>query len=280
MVKPEAGFSVHGEPRGKLHSWGESGPAISLIVVHHRQPQVLAKMLRSVAEQDIDLEVLVANASPEVALPELPGPCRILEVDNHGYAAVVNQALEDASGEIIVICNCDVVLRPGCLSRAVAYLRAHPDVGVVAPQLANGDGSPQHNGRRFYTWLTALWARCPLRRFVPRPSFFSRYLMADEQCDAPRDVDWLIGALLVVRRTALVHPSRAFDPRYRFYMEDVDFCLDMWQRGWRVVQLPEIMATHLHRRASKKVLSKPGFHHFVSFMKFLLKYRGLPQRAT
>lgn len=280
MKEPAWAGHICDQPQSEPHPLEEPRPPISVIVVHHRQPEVLGKMLDSLAKQNVNFEVLVANASPATTLEGLPVSCRVLAVDNRGYGRAVNQALEHASGQIIALCNSDVVLRAGCLSSAVQFLKRHGDVGVVAGQLVNVDGSLQYNARRFYTWLDALWARCPLRRFMSPPAFFSRYLMADEPCNRPRDVDWLIGALLVVRREALAHPNRAFDPRYRFYMEDVDFCLDMWQRGWRIVQVPEIMASHLHGRASRRVLSRAGFHHFASFVRFLLKHRGLPQRTT
>jgi GT2 family glycosyltransferase len=258
----------------------ESAQRVSVIAAHYRQPDVLARMAATIDAQGIDLELVVANASPEVALSGLPENCRVFNVENRGYAAAVNRALEYASGDVLVVCNSDVFLADGCITKAVEYLRSHKDVGVVAPQLANADGSPQHNARRFYTWLSALWARFPMRSLLPRPRFFTRYLMADERCGEARDVDWLMGALLVVRRSALRRPDRVFDPRYRFYMEDVDFCLDMWRRGWRVVQLPQTGAVHLHARGSRRVLSRPGYHHAMSFLKFLLKHHGLPQRTA
>lgn len=251
---------------------------VSVIVVHHRQPRALARMVASLSRQAIAVEVLVVNALSDAPLRGLPRGCRVLTVANTGYAGAVNAALAYARGEIVAICNADVVLPAGGLSQAVEHLRENDDVGVVAPRLVNGDGSCQHSARRFYTWPAVFWARLPFRGRLSPPGFFRRYLMMGDPRDPARDVDWAIGAMLIVRRSALEDPGCVFDPRYRFYMEDVDFCLDMWRRGWRVVQLSQLVVEHLHTRASSKVLSRAGFHHIVSFLKFLAKHRGLPRR--
>lgn len=265
--------------RTEKDSHCSSVPEVSLIVVHYRQRLLLERMLQSVGEQSLDVEILIADASGDIARSALSPNVRVCPVENNGYAAAVNSVALLARGDILAVCNADVILHEDCLYELVDYLRRNNDAAVVAPQLVNADGSPQNNARRFYTWRSALWARCPLRGVMSHPGFFRRYLMADEPCGAARSVDWVMGAFFVIRREALLTPGEVFDTRYRFYMEDVDLCLDMWRRGWKVVQLPQAVATHMHGRASRKVISRAGFHHFASFAKFLLKHHGLPQRA-
>lgn len=237
-------------------------------------------MLLSVPSGDHDIEVLVTNTSPDVELPLVTEGCRVFKMKNRGYAAGVNRALAVARGEVLVICNADIVIPPGVIEGAVEFLGRNEDVGVVAPRLVNADGSSQNSARRFYSWRAALWARCPLRKLLGPVASFRRYLMMDEAAEGPRDVDWAIGAMFVVRRAALSNPDEVFDPRYCLYMEDVDLCLDMWRNGWRVVQLPGLDVTHTHRRASGRVFSRAGLHHFASFLKFVLKHGGLPQRVA
>jgi GT2 family glycosyltransferase len=257
----------------------ESSPLVSVIVVHYNQPGALGEMITSVLKQGANIEIIVVNASRDVALPAVARDCRVLNIDNVGFAAGANRGLEVARGEFLAICNSDILLPAGTVEGAVDYLVRNPDVGVVAPRLANEDGSEQHGARRFYDWRSALWARCPLRGIMKPPKFFRRQLMLGERTDGPADVDWAFGAMLFVRRAALVEPMRVFDPRYYLYMEDVDLCLEMWQRGWRVVLLPHLEVTHLHNRASRRLLSRAFFHHAASFLKFVLKHGGLPQGA-
>jgi len=56
---------------------------------------------------------------------------------NRGQSAALNLALGHASGEYIAILDSDDLFMPGKLSAQVAYLREHPEVGLV---YGNGQG--------------------------------------------------------------------------------------------------------------------------------------------
>jgi len=282
-------FAIEPEERtrGKLHPPPEETLAaqvdVSIIAVHYRQPELLERMLAGLAPGEVKFEVIIVNASPEieVAVPRgLPYPARLITARNRGYAYAVNKGLALARGELVAACNVDIDLTARVLTQAVDYMRGHPGTGVLAPDLVYPDGAKQYSARRFYTWWVAAWARLPWRSRMKPPLFYRAHLMMDEPAVGPREVDWAVGAMLVVRRDALARPDEIFDPRYRLYFEDVDLCLDMWKRGWKVVQLPNLRIVHRYSRASRKAFSAAGLHHAVSFVKFALKHRGLPQKGA
>jgi len=254
---------------------------LSVIVVHYRQSELLERMLRSLRGQGRFFEVIVVNVSPEIepAVPEERDfPLKILTVANRGYADACNIGLGVARGEVIALCNADVEMTRGVLAAAMGYFDRHEDVGLIAPRLLNSDGSVQLSARRFYTWPVALWARCPLRKFV-KPGFFRRHFLDGTQVRPLREIDWAVGAVLFLRRAALADRRRAMDPRYRLYMEDVDLCLQTWRMGWKVVQASDMRVYHRYQRRSRRLLSAAALHHLSSFAKFVLKYGGLPQRS-
>jgi len=267
---------------GSQSAHSSPAPILSLIIVHYHRPDSLRRMLLSIRNEDVPLEVIVVNSSPDVELP-LPRSSfktRVVPYANRGYARGCNAGLALAAGEFIAACNDDLLFPPGVLSTAVKYLERNPSVGVLAPALTSSAGRPQNSARRFYTWPVVMWARCPLRRDGSLPSFYRRHLLLDQPSPSARDVDWAIGAALFVRRSALADPSRVFDPRYFLYFEDVDLCADMWRRGWKVVQLPSLHIEHHYSRASRRLPSPAAAHHCISLLKFLLKHRGLPRRTT
>ena len=254
---------------------------LSIIAVHYRQNKLLKRMLRSLCGREPFFEVIVVNVAPRVEPaipPDFDFPLKILTVANRGYADACNKGLSVARGEAIALCNADIELAPGVLSSAMRYFDAHDDVGLIAPRLLNADGSPQHSARRFYTWPVALWARCPLRNLLRAPGFFRRHFLEDETGPGLREIDWAVGAVLFVRRAALADQGRAMDSRYHLYMEDVDLCLGMWHGGWKVVQALDMRVYHRYQRRSRRLLSLAACHHVASFLKFVLKHRGLPER--
>jgi N-acetylglucosaminyl-diphospho-decaprenol L-rhamnosyltransferase len=111
---------------------------------------------------------------------------------------------------------------------------------------------------------------------------------------APREVDWVSGACLLVRRRA-AEAAGLLDERYFLYCEDVDFCASVRATGGRVYFTPAAEIVHLRGRSG---LANPGArndayrrsqlafyekHHpkWAPFLRFYLGLRGkLPARAA
>ena len=75
----------------------------------------------------------------------------------------------------------------------------------------------------------------------------------DRITNRPRDVDWVSGACLLVRR-ADAEAVGLLDERYFMYAEDVDFCAAIRARGRAVVFVPASQVVHLRGRS---VASRP-----------------------
>lgn len=256
---------------------------ISVLCVNYRSSADVCGLAASLAEHrgGEAVELIVVNHSPRdrVALPDAAvGFSRVIERPNAGYAAGINHAASLARGEWLFLANPDVRVTRGTLSGARQALEEHADIGVLLPLLRHPDGSVQASVRRFYTWPVALYARLPLRR-IWRPAFFRRYLCEDLDRSAPADVDWGLGGAMFLRRGD--HPGgRVFDERFFLYFEDVDLCWRTWHLGRRVVYWPQVECIHAHRRGSAAVLTRHGWHHLRSFVKFVRKHGGLPGRPT
>jgi N-acetylglucosaminyl-diphospho-decaprenol L-rhamnosyltransferase len=78
----------------------------------------------------------------------------------------------------------------------------------------------------------------------PRNAFTRRYRQLDADWTQPRDVDWVSGAIMFLRRSALDSVG-GWDERYFMYMEDVDLCWRLRRLGWRVAYEPRGRVTHV-----------------------------------
>ena len=74
-----------------------------------------------------------------------------------------------------------------------------------------------------------------------------RYLMVKGEHSSATRVDWVTGAVLVARRSA-VESVGLMDERYFLYWEDLDWCYRMRRTGWGVFRVPEARAIHTARR--------------------------------
>ncbi|MCA9751397.1 MAG: sugar transferase, partial [Gemmatimonadetes bacterium] len=104
-------------------------------------------------------------------------------------------------------------------------------------------------------------------------------LMLDWDHDSVREVDWMLGACLMVRRDAISDVG-LMDERFFMYFEDVDWCYRMKQHGWRVVYVPDATMKHVHRRESAKGgINRRLLAHLNSMFRFFDKWNTLLYRA-
>ena len=261
-----------------------AGFEVSLIVVNYHSGEPLREFFATLRAHPVSAshEILLVDNSPgdgcaEWVAREWP-QVNVLRMErNLGYAGGVNAALAAARGRQVLVVNPDVQFAEGSVDRALEYLRAHAEAGLVGVQLVDADGTPQRNARRFYTMSSILMRRTPLGRIWPEHQSLRRHLMLDDDLSVPGPVDWVTGAFMLVRREALdaVGPM---DERFFLYFEDVDWCYRMWEAGWEVHFLPEVRLVHGFQRSSTRV-SRSLVHHVRSFLGFYDKWGALVYAA-
>lgn len=231
---------------------------LAIVTVHYRSPEALLACLDSI-EADaagLDTETVVVDNAPQDsvrrALAERHPRARFIpNAENVGYARAVNQGLAATGAPFVLVLNPDCEIRPGALGSLLAHLQAHPRVGVVGPRIHNPDGTLEYSARSFPDQLTFLFNRYSLlTRLFPRNRFSRRYLLTDWDHRSVRDVDWLSGACLVVRRRA-VDEVGGMDERFFMFNEDVDWCRRMKLAGWTVTYVPQAIVVH-HVGASRR----------------------------
>jgi len=259
---------------------------LSIIIVHYNQPQHLAKCFDSIKKAHLPdpTEIIVVDngsrnlQSVQRICSNGSGPVDLIcNRTNLGLARAANLAMKRASGKYLLNLNPDVQVSRDSVLQLERYLHENPGTGIVFPRLLHPDGSLQLSCRTHYDMLTVLLRRTPLSKIYNGPRI-RRHLMADWDHDKPREIDWALGAAFMVRREALPQ-GRIFDDRYFLYMEDVDICFTLRQRGWGVRYMPSAVMIHDHIRSSAtKTISRANLEHLISFIRFQLKHRVLGGR--
>lgn len=189
--------------------------------------------------------IVVDNASHDGSVAHLaahhPSVRVIVSPSNLGFGRANNLALEASQGDYILLLNTDAFVEPDALRRTLAFMDAHPDVGVLGVRLVGGDGLLQPSCRYFPTPWNEAVQRMGLQRWFPRTR-----LVDDMDWDhaSVRDCDWVTGCFYLVRRQT-VDEVGLFDPRYFLYNEEVDHCMAVRRAGWRVVYFPDTTVIHL-----------------------------------
>ena len=224
---------------------------LSTVVVHFRSLDTLPACLRALENgtrgMSSDL-VVVDNASgdsvADLLARDFPSARLIPNHENVGYARAVNQGITATRGEFVLVMNPDCFVEQGALEALVRHARAHPHVGITAPQLLTEDGAIEFSARAFPNALSFLFNRYSLlTRWFPENPFSRRYLLTDWDHRTVREVDWVSGACMLVRRAA-IEAVGPMDEGFFMFNEDVDWCRRMGLGGWSVAYVPEARAVH------------------------------------
>ena len=223
---------------------------VSVLVVSHNSASFLPRCLDSVARQPAGLTIettVIDNASSDgsAGLARARPDVRVIANPvNRGFAAAVNQGLGATTGRYVLWLNPDAALVDDGLRALVAYMDAHPTVGIAGPRILNPDGGLQRSARAFPSYDWAVGHRHSLlTRLFPNNPYSRRYLLGDLDPSRPRAVDWVSGAALLHRR-ALVEGIGGLDETFFMYCEDVDFCLRARRAGWTTAYHPGLVVEH------------------------------------
>ncbi|HZR00463.1 MAG TPA: glycosyltransferase family 2 protein [Chloroflexota bacterium] len=255
-------------------------PDLSVVVVSRDVRDLLAACLESLHQSDngFVIETLVVDAassdgSSAMVRKRFPAVRQLASRENLGFTRGNNWAIRLARGRHVMLLNPDTVVRPGALRALVTFLDAHPDVGVAAPKLVFPDGSVQSSRRRFPRPVTGFVESTVLERWLGRSRVVREYRLDDGPADAPQDVDWVVGAAMVVRREAF-EQAGLLDERFFMYSEEVDLCRRVRAAGWRVVYVPDAVVVHHEGRSSEQNLVQRNLDFHESRFRYYRKHFG------
>jgi hypothetical protein len=267
-------------------------PLVTFVTVNYKTPHLIRQLLKGVEEAGFAFPfeyIVVDNASgdgtADMVRERFPWARVIESPKNVGYGAGNNLGLAEARGEYVMLFNPDLTVFPGEVEAWIEWMHARPDVGISGPRILNPDGSDQESCYRFPNLLTPVLRRTFLGRLPAARKSLDRYIMKDMARHLEQDVDWVLGAAMLIRKTVLDHIGH-FDERFFMYFEEADICRRAWSGGHRVTYAPVSRFMHYHGRESRIrfpwefVTNKLARVHLASGLKYFLKHIGSPNPRT
>jgi GT2 family glycosyltransferase len=245
-------------------------PELSIVVVLYNSGVTLADCLRAIQPElasDFAELIAVDNASPDnsvaVLRAEVPASQVIETESNLGFAAGVNAALAHARGRYWLLLNPDVRAPAGGLRRLVAWMDAHPALGVASPDIVDVNGRWEEPGRALPSVGRTLLRLLRLHRLMPaglrRRVFLGAYWTGGDQLNA----GWVPGTVMIVRPAAVrdVGPLRE---ELFMYGEDVEWCWRMRRSGWRVGVCSSTTFVHDTSSSARLTLRQDGVERRIA----------------
>jgi N-acetylglucosaminyl-diphospho-decaprenol L-rhamnosyltransferase len=220
--------------------------SVGAVIVNYNAGEHLPECVRSVRADGVDEIVVADNASSDGsdrAVGAADANAVVLPTGgNLGFGAGANRGVAATRADYILLLNPDTLVEPGTVKVLADALDRDPRLAVVGPRVENLDGSLYPSARTFPSLGDAV-GHAFLGFVSPSNPFTRRYRMLDWDHALPRDVDWIAGTCMLLRRTAF-EAVGGFDERYFMYVEDVDLCWRLWRTGWRVAYEPAGRVVH------------------------------------
>ncbi|MBI1833840.1 MAG: glycosyltransferase family 2 protein [Candidatus Andersenbacteria bacterium] len=264
---------------------------LAIITVNYKSRILTASLIESLLRANLpkQVEIIVVDNnsqdnSVELLRSDFPEVTVIANEENLGLAGGVNTAMKSVKSDYYLILNPDMTVEPDAVTKLVAFMDRNETVGMAGGKLLSPGGELQASCFRFYTPMIIVYRRTWLGKTKRGQKALSEFLMEDFDHASAVDVDWLMGACLIVRGKAITQVG-GMDERYFMYFEDVDWGRRMWEAGWRVSYVPDARFSHFHQRSSEQgILSyftnRPTREHIKSALKYFWKYQGKRYNGT
>ena len=270
---------------------------LSIVIVSWNVRALLRRCLQSVLAEakpgpgdavfqigDWHVEILVvdnasADGSAEMVRTQFLDVHLIANSDNQGFTAGNNQGLSRARGRYLLLLNPDTEVVDDALAVMLRYAEANAEIGALGAKLLNPDGSIQSSRRRFPTFSTALVESTVVQEWCKENRILRRYYMTDTDDDEIQQVDWVVGACLLVRRQAYEQVG-GLDEGFFMYSEELDWCRRIKVAGWRIVYLPTAAVIHHEGKSSEQVVPARHIYFQSSKVRYFRKHHGAFQAGA
>lgn len=225
-----------------------NNPTIAVLIVTFNSSTDIARCIRAIASPLVTQIIVVDNDSKD-ATPDLVRALsreddRIQFIQNSrniGFAAAVNRAAEAATEPLLLLLNPDTELSPPALPLLQAEFR-DPEIGIAGPYLRLPGGRMDPACARFEPTL-----RDSVMHILPGLRGWARY----HDRNPGSYVDSISGACLLIRARAFKEVG-GLDEAYWMYGEDLDLCLQVRRRGYRIAFVRTAVVLHI-KGASRPV---------------------------
>ncbi|UCE67055.1 MAG: glycosyltransferase family 2 protein [Candidatus Zixiibacteriota bacterium] len=247
---------------------------ISCIIVGYRSLDYLEECIESIRRQKgVAFEIVVVDNDSrdgtDYYLNKLDTKNILLD-ENRGFGTAVNLGAKKAEYKHLFILNPDTIVPPDSLKKLFRFAELKADYGLIAPALEYPDGRPQISARKLPRRRDFLLSRgSPLYRLGITGEKEGGYIVPDagDSIEIPA-----VSATAILIKTELFNEMGGFDERFFMYMEDIDLCRRIRDRGLPVILVPGVRIKHSWRKSSSKKPFFSAYHHHLSVLKYFSKY--------
>lgn len=240
---------------------------ISILIVTHNHKDYISNLLSCLDKFSYE-NVYVCDAN------STDGTAEILQNSKYQKSIIFKKKLESFSKnnndliktfklktKYFLLLNPDVFFDIDFLKILHQKMEYDEKIGIAVPLIYYPNGEIQPTWKNFPSVINVIKKRIGLLK------------TSDEVNTKDSNIEWALGACMLISNKLLKNNNELLDERYRLYCEDVDICFETHHKGFKVVAIKEsYIYHHLNEKSTKNLFSKYNYWNIASIIKFALKW--------
>ena len=177
-----------------------------------------------------------------------------------GFSENNNAAIKATESKYVFLLNPDTMIDRGTLDQFYEYMENDADAAVVSCLHVDEEEIPYGSSNSFPSAFSIFIQMLRIKRLVPisfirimanwrwtrilGKSIRTHLDNFNERGDEIREVDWVGGAAMFVRRD-LLEEVGLLDEKFFLYFEDIDWCYRFKKQGYKIIHIAGQSLTHI-----------------------------------
>jgi len=246
-----------------------TGKNTTLIIVNYNSSKNTNKLLLSLKKHiylDINEIIIIDNNSKDIKNLNINDPKieLIKNNKNFGFAKAVNQGIDKSKNDCLILLNPDTTIINNNLLKTIKLINSDKNIGIIG-------GKIKYEHKKIFTannaptFLTGLFEFTNLKKIFPNNKYTSNFWPEKNQkITKPIEVSGICGAYLIFRKYDKKGKINYFNEDYFLYLEDLDFCLNMKSKGFKIIFDPRSEVFHIGGASSKNKYNMALDHWYKS----------------
>lgn len=250
---------------------------LSIVILSYNTKDLTVRCIQSLIKQykkqfeEREFEIIVVdNNSTDKSVESIKSSEDIKNIkgfqlitndQNFGFSKGNNIGARKAKGKYILFLNSDTKIKDMGFIGMIEYLKSHPKVGVLGAKMISEEGISQPSAGRFYTLIVTLFMLFGGNRFKLLWNSPTKNTV----------VDWVSGASMMVRKE-LFDKLKGFDEHIFMYVEDMEFCYRVKNKGYEILFYSDIHIVHKELGSSNKEFAILSIYKGLLY--FCKKHKG------
>jgi len=256
----------------------------TLIIVNYNSSKNTNNLLLSLQKHlylDINEIIIIDNNSKDIKNLNINNQkIKLIKNNkNFGFAKAVNQGIDKSKNNFLILLNPDTTIINNNILKTIELIKSDKNIGVIG-------GKIKYEHKKIFTanntptFLTGIFEFTNLKKIFPNNKYTSNFWPEqNHKIIKPTEVSGICGAYLIFRKYDKQDNKNYFNENYFLYLEDLDFCLNMKSKGFKIIFDPRSEIFHIGGASSKNKYNMALNHWYKSrkifFKSHLNKVEGI-----